>query len=216
MKILMLIYPGMTPLDFLGPLQVWSQWPDAEIQVVWKDHEVVPTDTVAGIMPSHSFDNCFSDPDILFVPGGGLPTLELMENQTVLTFLKDKAQNAQWVTSVCTGSLVLAAAGLLEGKRATTHWAALDALKTMGVEVVKERYVIDDGVASGGGVTAGIDFGLALLENLAGRDVAEAVQLALEYNPQAPFSSGTPEQARPENVDAVINRYLSVSQGLQS
>lgn len=212
MKILMLIYPGMTPLDFLGPLQVWSQWPDANIQVVWQRKEVVSTDTVAGIMPSHSFEDCFAEPDIVFVPGGGLPTLELMENQAVLKFLQQKAQKASWVCSVCTGSLVLAAAGLLAGKRATTHWAALDALATMGVEVIKERYVIDDGVASGGGVTAGIDFGLAMLDTIAGRDVAEAVQLALEYNPQAPFNSGTPEQARPEIVDAVLNRYLSMTQ----
>ncbi|WP_299980047.1 DJ-1/PfpI family protein [uncultured Pseudoteredinibacter sp.] len=212
MKILMLIYPGMTPLDFLGPLQVWSQWPNANIQVVWQHKEVVSTDTVAGIMPSHSFEDCFAEPDIVFVPGGGLPTLELMENQVVLKFLQQKAQKASWVCSVCTGSLVLAAAGLLAGKRATTHWAALDALATMGVEVIKERYVIDDGVASGGGVTAGIDFGLAMLDTIAGRDVAEAVQLALEYNPQAPFNSGTPEQARPEIVDAVLNRYLSMTQ----
>lgn len=214
MKILMLIYPGMTPLDFLGPLQVWSAWPEAEIQVVWKDLELVSTDTPVGIMPSHSFDNCFNSPDIVFVPGGGLPTIELMENQKVLEFIKSKSKNASWVCSVCTGSLVLAAAGLLQGKQATTHWAALDALKTMGVDVVKERYVIDDGVATGGGVTAGIDFSLALLAKIAGRDVAESVQLALEYDPKAPFCAGSPELARPEIKEGVLNRYLSLSQGL--
>lgn len=214
MKILMLIYPGMTPLDFLGPLQVWSAWPEAEIQVVWQEQELVSTDTPVALMPSHSFSNCFNEPDIVFVPGGGLPTLELMENHQVLEFIKAKASSASWVCSVCTGSLVLAAAGLLEGKRATTHWAALDALKTMGVDVVKDRYVIDGNVATGGGVTAGIDFGLALLAKIAGQDVAESVQLALEYNPKAPFSSGSPETARAEIKAEVLNRYLSLSQGL--
>lgn len=211
MKILMLIYPGMTPLDFLGPLQVWANWPEAEIQVVWKNTKPVSTDTPAKIQASHSFEDCFTAPDILFVPGGGKPTLELMEDQQTLDFLRQRAQGAQWLTSVCTGALVLAAAGLLEGKKATTHWVALDALKAMGVDVQKARYVIDQGVATGGGVTAGIDFGLALLAVIAGQDVAESVQLALEYNPQAPFNSGSPETARPEIVDGVISHYLSLT-----
>jgi len=211
MKILMMIYPGMTPLDFMGPLQVWSVWPEAEIQVVWKTTAAVATDTPVQMIPTHSFDNCFAQPDIVFVPGGGKPTIDLMNDQDVLNFIRAKSESAKWVTSVCTGALLLAAAGLLQGKKATTHWAALAVLKDLGVDTQDARYVIDGRFATGGGVTAGIDFGLALLAEMAGRDVAEAVQLALEYNPQPPFNSGSPATAKPETLDRVLKNYLSMN-----
>jgi cyclohexyl-isocyanide hydratase len=143
MKIVMLAYPGFTPLDLMGPLQVWSAWPGTEIQVVWKTTNPISTDTGMSIVPTHSFENCFDTPDILFAPGGAKPTIDLMADVEVMAFLKDKGAKAQWVTSVCTGALLLGAAGLLKGYKATTHWAAVSYLKTFGPTSTQGRYVID-------------------------------------------------------------------------
>lgn len=209
MKILMLAYPGMTPLDLMGPLQVWSQWEGTEIQLVWKTKTLITTDTVMGFMPTHDFDDCFTQPDIVFVPGGSKATLELMSDTATLDFLRTKAADAQWVCSVCTGSLVLAAAGLLEGYQATSHWAALEVLAGMGVDVVRQRYVFDRNRASGGGVTAGIDFGLALVAQIGSDEEAQSIQLSLEYAPAPPFNSGSPETASANIVEMATARLNS-------
>ena len=203
MKIVMLVYPDMTLLDLVGPLQVWSLWPGAEIQLVWKDTAPVMSDSGAAIVPTHTFADAEPSPDILFSPGGLEGTYRAMADPEVQAFMKSRGAEAQWVTSVCTGALILGAAGLLEGHDATTHWMALDALEGFGARPVKERWVIDGNRATGGGVTAGIDFGLALMAKVAGEDLARAVQLGLEYAPQPPFESGSPEQARPETVEMV-------------
>ena len=195
MKITMLIYPGMTALDFMGPAQIWAYWPDAEVQTVWKTVEPVATDSAAVFLPNADFAGAFEAPDLLFVPGGTAGTFALLEDREVLDFLRATGAGAQWITSVCTGALVLGAAGLLNGYRATTHWSALDMLPAFGAEIARERWVIDRDRATGGGVTAGIDFGLALVAEIAGEELARTIQLAVEYAPAPPFRSGTPEEA---------------------
>ena len=207
MKIQMLVYPQMTLLDLVGPLQVWSLWPDAEIQLVWKDTEPVMSDSGAAIVPTHAFVDAWPDPDIVFAPGGTQGTFAVMADADVMGFMKDRGDRAGWITSVCTGALILGAAGLLQGFEATTHWMALEALEGFGAKPVKERWVIDRNRATGGGVTAGIDFGLALMAKIAGEDIARAVQLGLEYAPQPPFESGTPEQATPETI-ALVRKWF--------
>ena len=204
MKITMLAYPGMTPLDLMGPLQVWSQWPGADIQVVWKTLAPIMTDTGMAVVPTHSFDQAFPSPDILCVPGGVKGTFDIMEDQEVLDFLRVRGKNASWVTSVCSGALVLGAAGLLQGYQATTHWAVKDKLTEFGATVTEGRWVIDRNRVTGGGVTAGIDFGLALMAKIAGEEIAKTAQLMIEYAPQPPFESGTPAEASSETMQNAL------------
>lgn len=209
MNITMLVYPGMTPLDLMGPLQAWSMWPGTTIQIVWKDTNPVMTDTGLALVPTHSFENAFEAPDILFVPGGAAPTIALLEDQEVVDFLRECGSKAVWKTSVCTGALLLGAAGLLKGFRATTHWVAHDMLESFGAIPTKSRWVIDGGRATGGGVTAGIDFGLALVAEIAGEEAAKTIQLAMEYDPQPPYDAGTPERAGPVLTAKVISGFSS-------
>jgi len=199
-RIQMLVYPGMTLQDLVGPLQVWAAWPGAQIQFAWKSAGPVPTDSGLAVIATTSFAEAWADPDILFAPGGLLPTFELLDDADVIEFLRKRGEQAKWVTSVCTGAVLLGAAGLLRGYRATTHWFARDSLAMFGATPVSERWVIDRNRATGGGVTAGIDFGLAVLSQLAGPELARVVQLALEYSPQPPFRSGTPEEANPQTL----------------
>ena len=211
MKFLMLVYPGMTPLDMMGPLQAWSQIPEAEIEIVWKTTDPIPTDTGLSVVPTHTFETACENPDVLFVGGGTKPTMELMQDAETIQFLKDRGQHAKWITSVCTGALILGAAGLLDGYKATTHWAAVPMLEGLGATPTEGRYVIDRNRATGGGVTAGIDFGLALAAELVGEDAAKAIQLGMEYDPQPPFSCGSPQTASPEVLAAVMERLANES-----
>ena len=213
MKITMLIYPGMTALDFMGPAQVWAYWPGAEVQTVWKTVEPIETDSAAVYLPNTDFSGAFEAPDIVFVPGGTAGTFALMEDEAVLAFLREKGETARWVTSVCTGALVLGAAGLLNGYKATTHWSALDFLPNFGAEVVRERWVLDRTRATGGGVTAGIDFGLALMAEVAGEEVAKTIQLAIEYAPAPPYAVGTPELAGEALVQRVNEMFAAQTAG---
>lgn len=210
MKILMFIYPDMTTLDLMGPLQTWKTWPDAEFQIVAQTKGVVETDTALSVVATHDFLDAWEKPDVLFVPGGAAGTMELLNNETALTFLADRGKQAQWVTSVCSGSLVLGAAGLLKGYIATSHWLVRDMLFNFGATPVSDRWVIDRNRASGGGVTAGIDFGLALMAEVCGEKVAREAQLSMEYSPQPPFESGTPEESLPETVEAVKARFAEL------
>lgn len=209
MNIVMIAYPDMTPLDLMGPLQAWSMWPGTNIQVVWKTLGPVPTDTGMAVLPTHTFENAETAPDILFVGGGTAGTFRIMEDPEVIEYLQTAGAQARWITSVCTGALVLGAAGLLQGYKATTHWAAADMLAAYGAEHVEGRYVIDRNRATGGGVTAGIDFGLALMAEMGFEQEAKQVQLAMEYSPQPPFASGTPAEASQETVDAVLAAFAS-------
>jgi cyclohexyl-isocyanide hydratase len=208
MKIQMLVYPDMTLLDLVGPLQVWSMWPGAEIELIWKDTNPVMTDCGLAVVPTHSFESASARPTILFCGGGLEGTTRVMADPEVIGFMQSQGEGAEWITSVCTGALILGAAKLLEGYRATTHWMALDALPQFGAEPVERRWVIDRNRATGGGVTAGIDFGLALMAKIAGDDLAKAVQLGLEYAPQPPFDSGTPDKADPGTV-ALVKQFFS-------
>lgn len=202
-RIQMLVYPGMTLQDLVGPLQVWSTWPGAEIQFAWKGVGPVPTDSGLTVLATTSFEDAWNAPDILFTPGGLLPTFELLEDAVVIDFLRSRGAQAKWVTSVCTGAVLLGAAGLLRGYRAATHWFARDSLALFGATPSNERWVIDRNRATGGGVTAGIDFGLALMAHVVGPERARVTQLALEYSPQPPFRSGTPQEAAPETLAAL-------------
>jgi cyclohexyl-isocyanide hydratase len=202
-RIQMLVYPGMTLQDLVGPLQVWAAWPGADIQFAWKSAGPVPTDSGLAVIATTSLADAWTEPDILFAPGGLLPTFELLEDAEVIGFLRSRGEHAKWITSVCTGAVLLGAAGLLRGYRAATHWFARDSLAMFGATPSNERWVIDRNRATGGGVTAGIDFGLAVLSHLAGPDLARMVQLALEYSPQPPFRSGTPEEATPQTLAAL-------------
>ena len=153
--------------------------------------------------PTTTFADCPRDLDVLFVPGGVPGTLTMMEDPEVLAFLADRGSRARFVTSVCTGSLVLGAAGLLKGYKATSHWLTRDVLAEFGAIPTAGRIVVDRNRVTGGGVTAGLDFGLELVAQLRNRDYAEAVQLYLEYDPQPPFDSGTPEKASP-----LVNQFV--------
>ena len=137
MNITILVYPGVTPLDFVGPLQVWNSWPDLQMEIVAESLDPLKTDTAMQIVPTHTFESATPDPDIFLIPGGDEGTFEAMKNDALLDFVRQQGARAKWVTSVCTGALVLGAAGLLEGYQCTTHWLALDGLKQFGAKPVK-------------------------------------------------------------------------------
>ncbi len=202
-----LLFANMTQLDATGPAQVLSRMSRAEIHFASKTLAAVATDCGLSLVPTTTFANC-PDLDLVCVPGGAGIT-EVMEDDETLGWLRTVGQRSQYVTSVCTGSLILAAAGLLQGYKAACHWASYDNLARFGVEVVSERVVVDRNRITGGGVTAGIDFGFHVIELLRGRDEAEAVRLILEYDPQPLGAGGTPETARPEIVQAVKRAILS-------
>ena len=193
-----LLFPNLTQLDLTGPAQVLSRVPGARTHLVWKTLDAVPTDVGFSINPTTTFDAC-PPLDVLCVPGGfGIEAL--LEDRDTLDFLRRQGAGARYVTSVCNGALVLGAAGLLQGYRSACHWMWLPFLARFGAEPVAERIVRDRNRISGGGVTAGIDFGFALAAELAGEEVAKTIQLALEYDPQPPFAAGSPQAAGPEIV----------------
>lgn len=203
-----LLYPNVTQLDLTGPAQVLSRLGNAKVDLVAKTLGPVSTDAQFDLLPTATFDDV-TRTDILCVPGG-FGTVAAMEDRATLDWLRQVGESAQWVTSVCTGSLLLAAAGLLEGYRATSHWASRDQLAWFGVEPVAERVVFDRNRVSGGGVTAGIDFALALTAAIRGEEHARFVQLSLEYDPHPPFDSGSPETATAETMAryrAMVDRF---------
>ena len=204
-----LLYPDLTQLDMTGPAQILSRMSDAEVLFVWKDRAPVMSDCGLALVPTHTFADC-PPLDMICVPGGYGCTA-VMEDAEVLDWLRAQAAAADLVTSVCTGSLILAAAGLLDGYQAACHWAWRDQLALFGATPVAERVVSDRNRISGGGVTAGIDFAFRVIERLKGRDTAESIQLVLEYDP-APIGGGTPENARAEIVAAV--RGVMAKRGL--
>ncbi len=202
-KIGFLIFPDVTQLDFTGPAQVLARMSGAQVHVVAETPAPVPTDAGFQVLPTHSFEDC-PQLDMICVPGGA-GTAQAMQNAALLVWLRRQATGAQLVSSVCTGSLVLGAAGLLKGKRATSHWAWLDMLRSFGAEPAGERVVIDRNLITGGGVTSGIDFGLRVVELLRGLDEAERIRLYLEYDPSPIGQGGTPLTARPEIVRQVMD-----------
>ena len=198
LRIGMLLFPRLTQLDLTGPFEVMHRIPGAEVHLVWKDLAPVRADSSLGILPTTRIDDC-PPLDIVFVPGGA-GQIPLMSDDVVLDFLASQSKNARYVTSVCTGALVLGAAGLLDGYDATTHWAFTDVLAVFGARYVHQRVVVDRNRITAGGVTAGIDFGLQIAAEIAGEGVAKAIQLGIEYNPDPPFKSGHPDEADPAVV----------------
>lgn len=194
LEIGLLVFPKVQQLDLTGPYEVFASLPDSVVHLVWKTLVPVTSSTGLVLQPSVTMAEC-PQLDIICVPGGA-GINPLLEDEETLAFLRTQAAGARYVTSVCTGALILGAAGLLRNKRATTHWASHDLLGPLGAIPVKARVVQDGSTLSGSGVTAGIDFALTLAAEVAGRDEAEAIQLQLEYAPDPPFDSGTPDRCR--------------------
>jgi cyclohexyl-isocyanide hydratase len=203
-RIGLLAFPAMTQLDLTGPLQVFAGLPDADVRVLWKTLDPIQTHGGLRLIPDTTLADC-PKLDVICVPGGA-GVLDLMEDPEILDFLRMQAAEAIFVGSICTGALVLGAAGLLRGRKATTHWAWTDLLVPLGAIPTKGRVVRDGKFFTGGGVTAGIDFALTMVAELAGQEAAESIQLGIEYAPAPPFDAGSPDTARPELVAAVRER----------
>ena len=202
MRIAILIFDGLTALDAVGPYEVLSRLPGGELRFVAKQPGPKRTDTGAlGVQADVALTE-LPDPEVVLVPGGP-GNRPLMRDPEVLDWLRVAHESSTWTTSVCTGALVLGAAGILDGKRATTHWAFLDRLSELGAEPVTERVVEDGKVITAAGVSAGIDMALTLAARIAGDEVAQAIQLGIEYDPQPPFDAGSPSKASPDVIELV-------------
>jgi len=207
LQIGLLVFPKVTQLDLTGPVQVFSSVPGAKLHLIWKRIEPVPSDSVLVLTPTTTFADC-PQLDVICVPGGG-GVDDMVNDEEMLQFLRDQAKGAKYVTSVCTGSLVLGAAGLLRGYRAATHWTAMENLSAFGATPTKTRVCIDRNRVTGGGVTAGIDFALTLVAMMLDEKTAQAIQLRLEYNPAPPFNAGSPDTAPTEVVALINDRIVS-------
>ncbi len=207
MRVGFVLFPDVTQLDFTGPLQVLGRLPDASVHLVARDMRPVPSDGVLALPPTDTFDTC-PDLDVICAPGG-FGVDGAMNDAALIAFLRRQAAGARYVASVCTGAFVLGAAGLLRGRRATTHWAYHDDLTRVGAIPVKARVVRDGNLFTGGGVTAGIDFALTLFAEIAGEDAARAVQLGLEYDPAPPFDAGSPGSAPAAVYEAAAANYAA-------
>ena len=200
----MLVFPNLTPLDLTGPYEVLARLPGAETLLLWKSLDPVRSEHGQTILPMATLSS--SPPlDLVLVPGGA-GINPLLEDPEVLAFLRRAAETARYVVGICTGSLVLGAAGLLRGRRAATHWMSRELLRAFGAEPVAERVVVDGNLFTGGGVTAGIDVALTVAAEIAGKAAAEAIQLGIEYDPAPPFQSGSPEAADPAVLRGVLAR----------
>jgi cyclohexyl-isocyanide hydratase len=198
-RIGLLLFPDITQLDMTGPYEVFTKLPEAEVHLVWKSLDPVTANGGMKITPTITFAAC-PQLDLVCVPGG--PGMNaLLNDEETLAFLRRQAGGVRYVTSVCTGALVLGAAGLLKGKRAATHWMSRDMLAAFGATPVAQRVVVDGNVITGGGVTAGIDFALTVAAEAFGEDLAKAIQLGIEYDPHPPFAAGSPEGAGPAIVE---------------
>jgi cyclohexyl-isocyanide hydratase len=206
----MLLFPRLTQLDLTGPYEVLARLPNTKVHLISHSREPVQTDRGLTILPTVTFAEC-PQLDVIVVPGGP-GQQDLMEDAIVLGFLQRQARAAKYVTSVCTGSLVLGAAGLLKGKRATCHWAAIDNLVPLGAEPVRERVVVDGNIVTGAGVASGIDFALTLAGILEGERVAREIQLQIEYDPAPPFNSGSPRTASADILEALRGRLARLTE----
>lgn len=207
-KIAFLIYPEFTALDMVGPHQMLSGLMGATTHVVGKTRDIIKSDTGLLFQPTASFDECPRDLDVICVPGGATGTLDAIKDDATMQFLNDRGSRAKFVTSVCTGSLMLGAAGLLTGYKATSHWATTSLLPVFGAIPTEGRSVQDRNRVTGGGVTAGIDFGLSLVGKLRGQQYAECVQLMAEYAPEPPYDAGTPKKAPPEVTKMIDDMFV--------
>ena len=198
----LVFFPGMTALDIIGPQQVLSPLPGIKTYRIWKTIDPITTDDGMVVLPDTTFDNC-PRLDIICI-GGGIGQAAVEDDPELLAFLRKQGSTAKYITSVCGGSIFLAKAGLLEGYRAASHWAGRTQLTALGVDFAPERVVVDRNRITGGGVTAGIDFGLTITSILFGEETAKITQLLLEYDPAPPFDTGSPEKAGPELVEKAM------------
>jgi putative intracellular protease/amidase len=210
MKIAIPIFDQVTALDAVGPYEVLSRMPGADLKFVGFEPGPVKTDNRMLSLNAELALEDFAEPDILVVPGG-FGTRALMKNERMLDWVRQVHEGTQWTTSVCTGALVLGAAGLLNGLEATTHWASMDVLERLGAHPTGKRVVPQGKIVTAAGVSSGIDMGLWLAGQIVGDDIAEAIQLGIEYDPQPPYDSGSPDKARPETVALV--RQVEAAQG---
>ena len=200
------IFPDLTQLDFTGPQQVLTRLPESAMHIVAKSAAAVPSDSGLALVPTHTFATC-PRLDLICVPGGIAGVVRAMGDRETIDFVRRQASAAKYVTSVCTGAFILGVAGLLKGRRATTHWAFTELLPLVGATYEKGRVVKDGSVITAGGVTSGIDFGLRAVAEIAGESVAQAIQLGLEYDPDPPFASGHPDRASATVKTMVSPRY---------
>jgi cyclohexyl-isocyanide hydratase len=200
------IFPDLTQLDFTGPQQVLARLPQSAMHIIAKSATPVPSDSGLSLVPTHTFANC-PNLDLICIPGGNAGVVQAIGDQETIEFVQRQSSNAKYVTSVCTGAFVLGAAGLLKGRRATTHWAFTELLPLVGATHEKARIVKDGNVITAGGVTSGIDFGLSVVAEIAGETTAQAIQLGIEYDPHPPFDSGHPDSASDAVKAAVFPRY---------
>ena len=208
MHIGLLLFPRLTQLDLTGPFEVFANTPGAAVHLLWKTRDPVEAATGMKILPDTTLDEC-PQLDVVCVPGGP-GVAAVMEDPEVLDFLRRQAATARYVASVCTGALVLGAAGLLQGKRATTHWASHDFLASLGAIPIHGRVVRDGNIFTGGGVTAGIDFALTLVAEMCDAEVAQAIQLQIEYAPEPPFQAGSPDTAPASVLSLARNRSATM------
>lgn len=204
----LLVFPDVQQLDLTGPYEVFASLPDVKVYLIWKTLEPLIASTGLTLVPTVDFNDC-PPLDVICIPGG-LGINALMEDEQTLEFIRHQARTARYVTSVCTGALVLGAAGLLQGRRATTHWASHPLLAAFGAIATQGRVVRDGNLVTGGGVTAGIDFALTLVAELFDEEQAQAIQLQLEYAPAPPFNAGNPTTA-PARILAMTHQRLAAS-----
>jgi cyclohexyl-isocyanide hydratase len=209
------IFPDLTQLDFTGPLQVLARLPQSTTHIVAKSAAPVPSDCGLSLVPTCTFADC-PPLDLICVPGGVTGVIGAIGDRETIEFVRLQAKNAKYVTSVCTGAFILGVAGLLEGRRATTHWAYTALLRLVGATYEKARIVRDGNVITAGGVTAGIDFGLSVVAEIAGETMARAIQLGIEYDPAPPFDSGHPDRAPAAVKSSLSDRYEKANSALRT
>lgn len=215
-QVAILLYPGFTALDVFGPHHFFILMTGARVHLVAETDQPVATDSGVRVQPTKSFADCPEKLTVLLVPGGTLGTLSAARNPAVRDFLRSRGAHADWIASVCTGSLILGAAGLLDGYRATSHWLVRDQLKLFGATPVDERVVVDRNRVTGAGVTAGLDFGLTLVERLRGREYAQGVQLISEYDPQPPLDAGSVAKSDPKSVAMLRDMHVAFNKMVEA
>ncbi len=213
-KLGFVIFPDLTQLDLTGPLQVLARLPDSTTFIVGKSDSPVPSDCGLSLVPTHTFANCPAL-DLICIPGGVKGVIGAIGDHETIDFVRRQAKAAKYVTSACTGAFVLGVAGLLKGRRATTHWAYTELLPLVGATYEKARIVQDGNLFTAGGVTAGVDFGLSIAAEIAGDTVARTIQLGIEYDPAPPFDSGHPDRAPATIKSALSDRYQKARSALR-
>lgn len=214
MHIVFPIFDQVTQLDFTGPVQVLSRVPNSHVHVVSGTLAPVATDSGFSILPNTTFARC-PQADVICIPGGP-GTAAACQDQDLLQFLEEQVTKAQWITSVCTGMFVLGKLGLLENRRVTSHWGYTELIAELGAKHEKARFVVDENIVTGGGVTAGIDFALFLTSLIAGEETAKGIQLALEYDPHPPFDTGHPDRAPRELIENLLPRYQAATEQVRA